>query len=102
MTKIVNDLEWQIEPIQQMSLNDANEYVSSLGDEWRLPTIEELKLLSSDYSDFFIDKEWIWLNESAVGHSNVWNAHFNPNGANKADTTNTYLVLCVRNVQNNQ
>jgi len=38
-------LLWKAAPVQSMSWEDANRYVSSLGSGWRLPTVAELKTL---------------------------------------------------------
>jgi len=42
-------LEWQAEATEGVTWYEANEYAKSLGDGWRLPTIEELSTLI-DYS----------------------------------------------------
>jgi len=39
-TKIIGDLEWQDELVPEMSWDKAVEYAKSLGDGWRLPTVE--------------------------------------------------------------
>jgi len=55
----------------KMSWDEANEYCNALGSDWRLPTLDELKII---YSELFI------ANKAGLKPSNYWSsstAHVN-------------------------
>ena len=39
------NLEWQVGPDKNIDWYEANDWIDSLGDSWRMPTIEEYKTI---------------------------------------------------------
>lgn len=107
-TKIVGKLEWQEEvPKESMPWKEAKQYAASLGDGWRLPTIQEMLSLI-DYEkvepacSLFPDTpgEWFWTAsprvESKVPHS--WGVLFFGGSTSWIDVDAKLRVRCVRSV----
>ena len=81
----VGDLEWQADvPDRTYTWQEAKDYAASLGDGWRLPTIQELLTLV-DYTkhnpacSVFPDcpSEWFWSSSAFSGVSSLaWVVYF--------------------------
>jgi hypothetical protein len=82
--KSTNKLQW----------NDAVAYAKSLGDGWRLPTIEECFIM---HTNKVIAEDVHW---SSSESTNTTILAFNFNNGNAANTnkTNTYLARAVRSL----
>jgi len=95
-------LEWS-DVAGQMSLCEADEYADSLGDGWRLPTIEELETLidrskANPASPFpGMTSECFWSSSSYAGDSYyAWYVDFYNGSVNSYDKTGSNYVRCVR------
>jgi hypothetical protein len=85
-----------------MTWDEAMEYATSLGTNWRLPNIEELfsiahhnKLnLASDLPGIIADAYWS-STTYANGTNYAWNVYFGNGGVYNNYKTNTYYVRCV-------
>ena len=103
----VSDLEWQADvPDRQFTWEDAKAYAASLGDGWRLPTIEELLTLV-DYGkrnpacSVFPDcpSEWFWSSSPVSGSTTAaWSVYFGIGNADSTGVSYTLRVRCVRSV----
>ena len=103
----VGKLEWQADvPDQKFTWQEAKAYAASLGDGWRLPTIEELLTLV-DYSkcapacSVFPDcpSEWFWSSSAYAGNTtNAWLVYFNIGYTYDSDVGNVNRVRCVRSI----
>ena len=94
------ELEWQENASEKpMTWDEANVYVKSLGDGWRLPTIEELRELYNDNSENNrTDYYWVsGLNINGVSYS-FGLSFFGSVGY--YDSTKPNHVRCVRNIKN--
>ena len=101
----VGDLEWQADvPDRQFTWSDANAYAASLGDGWRLPTIEELLTLV-DYGkrnpacSVFPDcpSEWFWSSSVYSGDTAyAWSVSFYNGYTYNSVVSYTLRVRCVR------
>jgi len=95
-------LEWS-DVAGQMSWYDAKKYASSLGDGWRLPTIDELETLVDrfrfDPASSFpgMPSKLFWSSSSYAGGSScAWFVRFNDGYVYYYDKTLPYYVRCVR------
>jgi len=97
-------LEWQAEAVaNQMMWDEAMEYAKSLGNDWRMPTIEELATLV-DYSrtrpaTTFPDHGAGFFWSSSVHADNTsfaWGVAFGYGHVVNAAKFNDYRVRCVR------
>ena len=101
----VGALEWQADvPDRTFTWAEAKEYAASLGDGWRLPTIQELLTLV-DYSkhkpacSVFPDcpADWFWSSSALSGNTALaWDVHFGYGYASNVDVSDYYRVRCVR------
>ena len=90
--KSTNELQW----------DDAVAYAKSLGDDWRLPTIEECFIM---YNNKVITEDTYW-SSSEYDNNTAWTFNFTNGDAylnNKTNTylnnkTNTYFVHAVRSL----
>jgi len=72
-----NGLEWMSQDVdKKMNWNDAINYCQSLGEGWRLPTIEELqsvvdytKLAPATKIDVPIKSNWYWSSTTPVSNT---------------------------------
>ena len=93
-------LEWQENPSKEpMTWNEVIEYTKSLGNDWRLPTIEELRSFYSDNSDDNrTNYYWVsGVNTKGISYS-FGLSFFGSVGY--YDMKNPNRVHCVRNVKN--
>ena len=90
-------LEWQQNSSEKpITWDEANEYVKSLGEGWRLPTIEELKdAFDNKIEGFKSDYYWT-SNVNANGDSNAIGVSFGFGDVGYYGKTDHYYVCCVR------
>ena len=101
----VGDLEWQADvPDKRFTWEEAKAYAASLGDGWRVPTIQELLSLV-DYTTHSpacsvfpnCPSEWFWSSSAFSGYaSNAWSVNFASGLANYYDVGYSSRVRCVR------
>ncbi len=69
------DLQWCVGPDSDTDWNAANNWVSSLGDGWRVPTIDELSALYGagiqfgEWGLFQNSGVWIWFSQPEISAS---------------------------------
>ena len=101
----IGDLEWQADvPDRSFTWQEAKDYAASLGDGWRLPTIQELLTLV-DYEkampacSAFPDcpSEWFWSSSALSGNSAyAWNVYFGYGNTRTIGVGGYNRVRCVR------
>lgn len=101
----VGDLEWQADvPAKTFTWAEAKAYAASLGDGWRLPTIQELLTLV-DYTrhepacSAFLDcpSEWFWSSSAFSPDATfAWYVHFLYGNTSLSGVSLSYRVRCVR------
>jgi len=101
-TKIIGDLEWQDELVPKMSWDNAVEYAKSLGEGWRLPTVQELVSLW-DYDkgccpSFTDANGWYW-SSSPFDSGDAWNVNFDNGNVRNRLRLYEYGVRCVRSTK---
>lgn len=69
----MNNLELRFGPDKNTTWDEAKEWVESLGDGWRMPTVDELKQLYE--TDPNITSKYIWSCET-TGSSSAWYFYF--------------------------
>ena len=101
----VGDLEWQADvPAEEFTWEEAKDYAASLGDGWRLPTIQELLSLvdytkNSPACSVFPNcpSDWFWSSSPVSGDTaHAWFVSFSNGDANDAGVSAAYRVRCVR------
>ena len=80
---------------QKMSFTKAVEYCKSLGDGWRLPTIEECFMI---YKNKLIDENYYW-SSTELNASSAWYFNFYFGYASNYLELNTYYVRAVRDIK---
>jgi len=66
ITDQLTDLQWCVGPDSDTNWNDANSWVNGLGDSWRMPTINELRVLYNanikygHWGQFQNSGYWVW------------------------------------------
>ena len=103
----VGALEWQADvPDRGFTWQEAKDYAASLGDGWRLPTIQELLTLV-DYTkhnpacSVFPDTpcDWFWSSSAyAGGATGAWYVNFYYGNSSSSGVGNYGRVRCVRDV----
>jgi len=96
-------LEWQAEVTGEMNWDEANEHAESLGNGWRLPTVEELATLI-DYSRYnpataFPNHKtrFFWSSSVSAGSASLaWGVNFAHGYVSINDKDFDYRVRCVR------
>jgi len=74
-------LTWQVGPDYDMYWNEADNWVSTLGENWRLPTIDELTELydagieHGNWGQFENSGEWVW-SSTTYGDGPPWAKFF--------------------------
>ncbi len=97
----IGNLEWQAEvPDRKFTWEQAKEYAASLGEGWRLPTVQELISLwdyDKDCCPAFPDtpKTWFW-SSSPYGDSYAWYVYFDDGGVGSNLRDGEGSVRCVR------
>ena len=95
-------LEWQENPPSDpMTWDEANEYVKSLGEGWRLPTKEELKEAYDSKIEGFKKSLAYWGSEEYVQNTiYAWLVNFYNRYVLYGGKTNSYYVRCVKDELN--
>lgn len=99
-TKRIGNLDWQEDvPDRRFTWDEAKAYAASLGDGWRLPTVQELVGLW-DYeigkSPAFPDSSgWFW-SSSPYGNGRAWVVNFDYGSVNGINRSSEYAVRCLR------
>ena len=94
---VEKNYKFELHPIisnNKLKWDDAVAYAKSLGDGWRLPTIEECFIM---YNNKVITENAYW-SSSEFNNNFAWNFKFNYGSANYSDKTNTYFVRAVRSL----
>jgi len=77
ITDIVTNLQWIVGPDSSTNWNDANSWVNTLGNGWRLPSIDELSTLydtgiySRAWGHFQNEGSYVWAMQPD-GSSSAW------------------------------
>ena len=96
-------LVWRKDNKKDVTWDEALKYAASLGDDWRLPTIEELETLinkgrrnpASDFPD--MPSESFWSSSSYVNYSgSAWGVYFGSGYAGYYYQTGAASARCVR------
>lgn len=97
-------LEWQLEA-KEMPWHKAEAYAKSFGEDWRVPTVDELQTLldRTKYDPAMRDEvgfsssSYYWSSTTYAGDtSGAWGVHFNYGYVNNYDKTGYGYVRCVR------
>lgn len=94
---VEKNYKFELHPIisnDKLKWNNAVVYAKSLGDDWRLPTIEECFIM---YNNKVITEEAYW-SSSEYNNLNAWSFLFAHGLAYYNDKTNTYFVRAVRSL----
>ncbi len=103
-TEIIGNLEWQAEVSnRKFTWEKAKEYAASLGEGWRLPTVQELFSLW-DYDKGCCPafpgtpKTWFW-SSSPLGNDYAWSVGFGYGVVGSNGRSYEGSVRCVRDVK---
>ena len=95
---VEKNYKFELHPIisnNKLQWDDAVAYAKSLGDGWRLPTVEECFIMHNNK----VITEGVYWSSSENNNNNAWNFNFNNgNAANYNNKTNTYFVRAVRSL----
>lgn len=94
---VEKNYKFELHPIistNKLQWGDAVAYAKSLGDGWRLPTIEECFIM---YNNKVIT-EGVYWSSSEYFYNTVWSFTFSIGNASYYNKTNTYFVLAVRSI----
>lgn len=80
---------------EKLTWKEAIAYVNSLGDGWRLPTIEECFMI---YKDKLIDRDYYWSSTEHFDRSS-WLFNFGYGNAFHNDKEFDYYVFAVRDIK---
>jgi len=103
-----NNLEWMAQDLDKsMPWQEAMDYCESLGDGWKLPTVEELqsvldytKLSPAIKLDVPVQSDWYWSSTVYVGDTDfAWVVSLNYGNVINDSKTNTNYVWPVRDVK---
>lgn len=97
-------LEWQAKSFGPMTWQDAMNHAASLGDGWRMPTIDELYTLADHHcgslaTTIFQDNDQYWYWSSSlreVAESYAWGMYFVSGRMDVYSKTNFAYTRCVR------
>jgi len=100
----MSDLEWQQDPSKdRMTWQEAIAYAESIGDGWRLPTVQELiSQLDFTKSSPATSKpgwglHWYWSSTTYAGDPDgAWSVNFDFGGVGGNDKGFDGYVRCVR------
>ena len=96
-------LVWCRDTKKDVTWEEALKYAASLGDDWRLPTKDELMTLvnkdrENPTSDFpNMPSTWFWSSSSVDYSSFAWSVNFYEGYVGNNYKTNTHSARCVRN-----
>jgi hypothetical protein len=93
-------LEWQQNPPEKpMSWYEAIEYTKSLGEGWRLPTVEELKEAYDNNVEGF--QSFVYWSSSTYAQPTIgaWGVSFSDGDVDYYYKTGNFYVRCVRDVK---
>jgi len=93
------NLEWEKNlPENLMTWEEAMEYAKSLGEGWRLPTIEELKYAYNNVQGF--QSSYYWSSSTyAQDINDAWGVNFSYGYVNYGSKADSLYVRCVRDVK---
>jgi len=94
---VEKNYKFELHPIisnNKLQWDDAVAYAKSLGDGWRLPTIEECFIM---YNNKVIT-EGVYWSSSELNNNYAWYFYFGFGYANDYDKSNTYFVRAVRSL----
>lgn len=95
----IGNLEWQADVAKRMTWDKAKEYAASLGDGWRLPTVQELVSLwdyDKDCCPQFPEyKDWLW-SSSPYGSYSAWIVGFGSGRVDGYGRSTESGARCVR------
>jgi len=101
--KIIGDLEWQEEvPEREFTWEQAKEYAASLGDGWRLPTVQELVSLwdyDKGFCPAFPNSKGRFWSSSPHGYDYAWGVVFDYGRVGHGHRSYEHSVRCVRDVK---
>lgn len=89
-------IKWSERSKVTMTWANANEYVKSLGKEWRLPELHELAGMVN--AKEFKEGLTFWSSTGILSWpKNIWIMHFDKREDDVAYKNNKYHVVCVKN-----
>ena len=94
---VEKNYKFELHPIMsndKLKWDDAVAYAKSLGDGWRLPTIEECFIM---YNDKVITKDAYW-SSSEDYNGNAWYFYFTNGYASYGDKDYTFFARAVRSI----
>jgi len=94
---VEKNYKFELHPIisnNELKWNDARAYAESLGDGWRLPTIEECFIM---YNNKIITQAAYW-SSSEYSYNGAWYFEFNYGYALNIYKNDTYFVRAVRSL----
>jgi hypothetical protein len=94
---VEKNYKFELHPIistNKLHWDDAVAYAKSLGDGWRLPTIEESFIL---YNNKIITEAAYWSSSEATNYY-AWYFYFSSGDAFNINKYNTYFVRAVRSL----
>lgn len=94
---VEKNYKFELHPIisnNELKWDDAVAYVKSLGNDWRLPTIEECFIM---YNNKVITEEVYWSSTEYYDY-NAWNFSFNIGDVSLNDKNFPYYVRAVRSI----
>jgi hypothetical protein len=92
---VEKNYKFELHPIisnNKLKWDDAVAYAKSLGDGWRLPTIEECFIM---YNNKVITEDMCWSSSESSSNS-AWAFYFYNGNASTNYKTSTYFVRAVR------
>ena len=95
---VEKNYKFELHPIisnDKLKWDDAVAYAKSLGDGWRLPTIEECFIM---YNNKVITEETCWSSSEYSDTNLAWIFKFKYGNANNFNKNDTYFVRAVRSL----
>lgn len=94
---VEKNYKFELHPIistNRLQWDDAAAYTKSLGDGWRLPTIEECFIM---YNNKVITEDMCWSSSESSSNS-AWFFYFSSGNASHNYKYDTYYVRAVRSI----